>query len=53
MDLDMQYVKAVALKEVTINDVYRGAVPLIVLQLIGLVLCIIFPQIILCFPDFW
>jgi tripartite ATP-independent transporter DctM subunit len=46
------YVKAVAPPEVTLNDVYRGAIPFIVLQLIGLILCITFPQIILWLPQF-
>jgi len=44
------FVKGVAPPQVTIYDIYRGVVPFVTLQLIGLFLCIVFPQIILWLP---
>jgi len=44
------YLKGVAPPEVKITDIYKGVIPFISLQLIGLALCIIFPQIILWLP---
>jgi TRAP-type mannitol/chloroaromatic compound transport system permease large subunit len=34
----------------TIIHIYKGAVPFIVLQWVGLILCILFPEIILWLP---
>lgn len=45
------YLKGVAPPEVKITDIYKGVIPFISLQLIGLALCIIFPQIILWLPS--
>ncbi|MDR2089212.1 MAG: TRAP transporter large permease subunit [Clostridiales Family XIII bacterium] len=45
------YIKAIAPPEVTLGDIYRGVIPFICLQLIGLVLCIAFPNIILWLPN--
>ena len=40
---------------VTVSDVYRAMYPFVVLQIVGLVLCIYFPSIVLshlaCLPD--
>ncbi len=44
------YLKGVAPPEVKITDIYKGVIPFISLQLTGLALCIIFPQIILWLP---
>ncbi len=44
------FVRGVAPKEVTTWDIYRGVVPFVILQAIGLFLCVIFPQIILWLP---
>jgi len=44
------YMKGVAHPEVKITDIYKGVIPFISLQLTGLALCIIFPQIILWLP---
>lgn len=33
------------------GDIYRAVVPFVILQAIGLVLCMIFPQIILWLPN--
>jgi tripartite ATP-independent transporter DctM subunit len=45
------YVKGVAPKEITIGDVYRGAIPFIVLQLLALGLLILFPKLVLWLPS--
>jgi tripartite ATP-independent transporter DctM subunit len=45
------YLKAVAPPDVTMGDLYRSVLPYMGLQLIGMVLCMIFPQIILWLPN--
>ncbi len=40
------YLRGVAPKEVKTSDIYRGAVPFIVIQLIGLTLIILFPELV-------
>lgn len=45
------YLKGVAPPEVTTEDVYRGIVPFIILMLIGLLICILFPKWILYLPS--
>lgn len=45
------YVKGVAPKDISIGDIYRGAVPFIVLQLIALTLLMIFPKLVLWLPS--
>jgi tripartite ATP-independent transporter DctM subunit len=44
------YLKGVAPPEISTVDVWRGAMPFLVLQFIGLVLCMVFPEIILVVP---
>jgi tripartite ATP-independent transporter DctM subunit len=44
------FVKGAAPPEITTWDIYRGVVPFVTLQAIGLVICIIFPEIILWLP---
>lgn len=44
------YLKGVAPPEVELKHIYRGVIPFIILQLIGLFLCIIFPEIVLWLP---
>ena len=44
------YLKGVAPPEVQLHHIFKGVIPFIVLQLIGLALVIIFPQIILWLP---
>ena len=46
------YMKAVAPKEVKIQEIYRGIIPFVLLQLIGLALVIAFPDIALWLPSF-
>ena len=40
------YLRAVAPPEVTTAQIYRGVVPFIIIQLIGLLLLILFPEIV-------
>jgi tripartite ATP-independent transporter DctM subunit len=44
------YLKGVAPEGVTMGDIYRSILPFVLLQAIGLALCMIFPQIILWLP---
>ena len=45
------YMKGVAPAGVTIQHIYRGIVPFVVLQLIGLALCVLFPAVVLWLPQ--
>jgi tripartite ATP-independent transporter DctM subunit len=44
------YMKGTAPPDVTMTDVYRGMYPFVVMQVIGLAICIYFPSIILWLP---
>ncbi len=45
------YMKGVAPPEVTIQHIYKGIIPFVILQLIGLGLCMVFPGIVLWLPQ--
>jgi tripartite ATP-independent transporter DctM subunit len=45
------YLKGSAPSEITLGDIYRSVVPYVFLQVIGLVLCMVFPQIVLWLPS--
>lgn len=45
------YFKGVAPPEYTMGDIYRGIIPFVIIQVIGLALMISFPQIITYLPD--
>jgi tripartite ATP-independent transporter DctM subunit len=45
------YLKGVAPEGVTMGDIYRSVIPFVMLQAIGLALCMIFPQLILWLPN--
>ncbi|MEA2015250.1 MAG: TRAP transporter large permease subunit, partial [Actinomycetota bacterium] len=47
----LYYIKAIAPGGVTLNHIYKGAIPFIILQVIGVGLCILFPQIITWLPN--
>jgi len=47
----MFYLKAVAPPDVTMTDLYRSVLPYMALQVIGMALCMIFPQIVLWLPN--
>ena len=44
------YLKGVAPKEVVLMDIYKGVVPFIILQLIGLFIVAIYPQLVIWLP---
>ncbi len=44
------YLKSVAPPEVTMGQIYRSSLPFLVLQAIGLAICIIFPEVVLWLP---
>ena len=44
------YLRGIAPPEMTIIHIYKGVIPFIILQWIALILCIIFPEIILWLP---
>lgn len=45
------YLKGVAPKEISTTDIWKGAAAFLALQFVGLVLCMIFPDIILVIPN--
>jgi tripartite ATP-independent transporter DctM subunit len=45
------YLRGIAPKEMTIVHIYRGVVPFICLQWLALILCIVFPKIVLWLPQ--
>jgi TRAP-type mannitol/chloroaromatic compound transport system permease large subunit len=45
------YLKAVAPVQVRIEHIYRGIIPFVSLQLIGLILLVLFPAIVLWLPN--
>ena len=47
----MFYLKAVAPPDVTMTDLYRSVLPYMGLQMIGMALCMLFPQIVLWLPN--
>lgn len=49
--LNLFYMKAVAPKEVTLGDIYRGAVPFILIQAGMLLVFMLFPKLITWLPD--
>lgn len=44
------YLKGIAPKEVKIQSIYRGIIPFVLLQLVGLIICIAFPWFVLWLP---
>jgi tripartite ATP-independent transporter DctM subunit len=47
------YMKGTVPPSITMGDIYRGIVPFVMLQLIALVLCIIFPELVFYLPRRW
>ncbi len=45
------YLKGVAPPQVELKHIYRGVIPFIILQITGLTLCILFPEIVLWLPS--
>ncbi len=44
------YLKSVAPPEVTMAQIFRAALPFLALQAVGLLVCILFPEIVLWLP---
>lgn len=47
------YLKGVAPPEVQTSHIYKGIIPYVVIQLIGLLLIILFPELVLWLPNAW
>ncbi|PRY95492.1 tripartite ATP-independent transporter DctM subunit [Hasllibacter halocynthiae] len=45
------YLRGVAPREVTTGDIYRGVVPFVLIQVLGLLLLYFFPQVVTIVPD--
>lgn len=45
------YLKAIVPKEITMGDIYRSIIPFVALQLLGLILVMMFPQIAIWLPS--
>lgn len=45
------YLKGVVPPGVTIGDIYRGIIPFVILQLLMVGLCFVFPQVVLWLPE--
>jgi tripartite ATP-independent transporter DctM subunit len=48
--MNLFYMKSIVPKEISMGDIYRSIIPFVLLQLIGLIICMIFPQTILWLP---
>ncbi len=46
------YMKGVAPPGVTIQHIYRGIIPFVALQVLGLILCMVFPALVLWLPSY-
>ena len=44
------YLRGVAPKEVQLIDIYKGVIPFVILQLIGLLIIVIWPEIVTWLP---
>ena len=44
------YLRGIAPPEMTINHIYKGVIPFISLQWVGLILCVFFPPLVMWFP---
>jgi tripartite ATP-independent transporter DctM subunit len=49
--VNLFYLKAICSKDVTMEEIISACVPFIVIQAVGLILCMIFPQIIMWLPN--
>jgi tripartite ATP-independent transporter DctM subunit len=47
------YMKGTVPKSVTMGHIYRGIVPFVCLQMLSLILCIVFPEIVLWLPRYF
>ncbi len=47
----MFYLKGIAPPEMTMVHIYKGVVPFIILQWVALILCIVYPELVMWLPD--
>lgn len=47
------YMRATVPPEITMSHIYRGIIPFVIIQLAAVVLCMIWPEIILVLPRYW
>ncbi len=47
------YMKGTVPPSITMGDIYRGIVPFVLLQLLALILCIVFPELVFYLPRRW
>lgn len=47
------YMKGTVPRDITMAHIYRGIVPFVLVQLVALIICIIFPQIVFFLPKYW
>lgn len=45
------YMKSIVPPEITMMDIYKSIIPFVALQALGLVICVVFPQIVLLLPN--
>jgi tripartite ATP-independent transporter DctM subunit len=49
--VNLFYLKAICSKDVTMEEIIRASAPFIIIQTVGLILCMVFPQIIMWLPN--
>jgi TRAP-type mannitol/chloroaromatic compound transport system permease large subunit len=49
--LNLFYIKGVAPSGVTMSDIWKSVSPFVVLQAIGLIICMVFPDIVTAIPN--
>lgn len=49
--INLFYMKAIVPKEITMGDLYRSVIPFVSLQMFGLILVMLFPQLVLWLPN--
>ena len=48
---ELFYMRVVAPPEITMADIYRSVIPFVALQMTGLIIIMIFPQIVMFLPN--
>jgi tripartite ATP-independent transporter DctM subunit len=51
--INLFYLRGVAPPNINMSDIYRSVLPFVVLQAIGLIICVLFPELILWLPRLW
>ncbi len=49
--INLFYMRACTPKDITMVDIYRSITPWVVMQVIGLIICMLYPQIVLWLPN--